>query len=69
MLFRSSEKGGLFKGITPEILVKELKKQVHIDLSADAIVLEKSIKEIGDYTINVEVGEQKTSFKVEIFSK
>lgn len=66
---RASEKGGLFKGITPEIIVKELKEQVRIDLSAEAIVLEKPIKEVGDYTIEVRAGEDKSSFKLSVSSK
>ncbi len=66
---KTSEKGGLFKGITSDTLVKELKKQVNINLASSAIVLEKPIKEVGDYTINVEVGENKTSFKLTIIAK
>ncbi|MBI2617889.1 50S ribosomal protein L9 [Candidatus Kaiserbacteria bacterium] len=59
---KANEKGVLFKGITPDILSKELKKQVRVELPASAIVLEKPIKEIGEYTVLVVVGEHKTSF-------
>lgn len=63
---KASEKGGLFKGVTPENIIKELKKQVHIDIPVEAIVLEKPIKEVGKHTINVVVGERKTSFKLNV---
>jgi len=66
---KTTEKGSLFKGITPSVIVKELKEQVHINLPADAVVLEKPIKEIGDYTIGVVVGDSKTSFKLVVSSK
>jgi large subunit ribosomal protein L9 len=66
---KASEKGGLFKGITPADLVKELKKQVQLNLPASAIVLEKPIKDVGDYTINVVIGEGKTSFKLVVIAK
>lgn len=66
---KANNKGHLFKGITPEIIVGELQNQVHIELPADVIVLEKSIKEIGEHTIDVVVGESKTSFKLVITAK
>ena len=66
---KASEKGGLFKGITPADIVKELKSQVHIDLPVETIVLEKAIKEVGDHTINVVVGENKASFKLVVTAK
>lgn len=66
---KASEKGSLFKGITPEAITKELKNQVHINLPASAIVLEKPIKDVGDYTINVLIGESKTTFKLVVTAK
>lgn len=66
---KANEKGHLFKGITPEIIVGELKNQVHITLPAHAIVLEKPIKEAGEHTINVVVGESKTTFKLVVTAK
>lgn len=66
---KASEKGGLFKGITSETIVKELKKQVQIDIPVETIMLEKPIKEVGEYTIDAVVGEYKTSFKVAVSAK
>lgn len=66
---KASEKGSLFKGITSGDIIKELKAQVHIDLNSDVVILEKPIKEVGDYTINVEAGDQKASFKLVVSAK
>ena len=66
---KTSEKGGLFKSITPGIIVKELKSQVHIDIPVGTIILEKPIKEIGKYTIGVVEGEHKASFKLIVSAK
>ena len=66
---KASEKGGLFKGITPEVIVKELKSQVHIDLPVETITLAKPIKEVGDHVIDVQAGENKASFKLTVTAK
>ena len=66
---KANEKGSLFKGISPDILSRELKKQVHIDLPENAIMLEKPIKELGEYTVPVVVGEHKTSFMLVVSVK
>jgi len=66
---KASEKGGLFKGITPLHIIKELKKQVCIDIPVEVITLEKPIKEVGKYTIDVVMGEHKTSFKLTVIAK
>ena len=69
MIEKASEKGGLFKGITPDAIIKELKKQVQISVPVEAIVLDKPIKEVGDHTINAVIGEHKVSFKLVVSAK
>lgn len=66
MAEKANEKGNLFKGVTADILSRELNKQVHIELPVTAIVLEKPIKEVGEHKIDVLVGEHKTSFTLVI---
>lgn len=66
MFEKASEKGGLFKGVNEEMLSKELKKQVHIEIPAQFIVLEKPIKEIGEHTVLVKVGDDTSSFALAI---
>ncbi len=62
MVQKANDKGHLFKGIAAEDIVKELKKQVHINLPVDAIELKTPIKETGEHTINVAVNDKNSSF-------
>ncbi len=66
---KASDKGSLFKGITVEDIIKELKEQVHVDVPVNIISLDKAIKEVGKYTINVTMGENKTFFKLNVLAK
>ncbi len=68
---KTDEKGHLFSGINKNEIVEEMKKQNHVDISEDSIVLEKPIKEVGEYEIPVMVKtatrggtSKKSSFKL-----
>ena len=63
---KGNEQGHLFAGIRKDEIVDELKKQGHLDLDPDHIVLDKPIKEAGEHDIKVKVGEKEASFKVVI---
>lgn len=62
----ANEKGHLFKGIHQEEIVAELKKQGHLDLLPEYIILEKPIKEIGEHIIEVKVQDKTAKFKLVI---
>jgi len=63
-----NEKGHLFAGIHKEDIVKALKAQSRVDVAKEYIDLEKPIKELGEHTINVKVGEHTASFKLNVAS-
>ena len=63
---KTDEKGHLFKGIHSKELVDEMKKQHHADISAEFIVLDKPIKETGEFTIPIEIKNKKSFFKLVI---
>jgi large subunit ribosomal protein L9 len=63
---KANEKGHLFAGIHKAELVPALKEQTRLDISPDFIVLDKPLKEIGEHTVSVEVGDKKAAFKVVI---
>ena len=63
---KANEKGSLFKAIRKEEIVEEMKKQHHADIDAEFIVLEKPIKEIGEFEIPIEIKNKKSSFKLVI---
>jgi len=59
-----NEKGHLFAGIHKEELLKELTAQTGLSLDPDFIVLEKPVKEIGEFDIVVKSGKVETKFKL-----
>jgi large subunit ribosomal protein L9 len=50
---RATEKGGLFKSFGALDIQKAIEEQKRIELPVEAIVLEKPIKEIGEYHIEI----------------
>jgi large subunit ribosomal protein L9 len=61
---KANEKGHLFAGIHAEEIAKELDKQLHINISAESIVLPHPLKEIGDHSVIVKIEDKSTKFKV-----
>ena len=61
---KANEKGNLFKAIHKKEIVEEMKKQNHADINEDFIILEKPIKEIGEFDIPISVKNKKSSFKL-----
>jgi len=59
-----NEKGHLFAGLHTEDIAKELEKQSGISLDPELINIEKPIKEVGEYDIEVVSGDIKTTFKL-----
>jgi len=63
---KANEKGSLFKAIHKKEIVEEMKRQHHADISEEFIVLEKPVKEIGEFEIPIEIKGKKSSFKLVI---
>lgn len=61
---KSDDKGHLFMAIHAKTLVEEMKKQNRIDISEEFIVLEKPIKEVGDFAIPIEIKGKKSFFRL-----
>ena len=61
---KADKKGHLFSGIKNKEIVEEMKKQNHADISEELIVLEKPIKEIGEFDVPIEIKGKKSSFKL-----
>lgn len=58
ILAKANEEGHLFAGIHETEIVEALKKQAHIDLPAQAIILEQPIKTLGEFVIKIKtIGE------------
>ncbi|MFA5841567.1 MAG: 50S ribosomal protein L9 [Candidatus Paceibacterota bacterium] len=61
---KTNEKGHLFAGIHNAELVKALKEQTRIDIEPEFIILEKPIRETGEFTIPVKIHDKNGSFKL-----
>lgn len=59
-----NDKGHLFAGIHKEEITEAVRKQKNIHLAADHMVLEKSLKEVGEHAITVKVNNREVAFKV-----
>jgi len=63
---KANEEGHLFAGIKKEEIVAELKKQAHIELAEEYIVLDHPIKELGEHKIAVSVRGKSAEFTLEV---
>ena len=63
---KANEKGHLFSSIHKKEIIDAMLKQNHITLSEDILDLDKPIKEIGEFEINVSIKSKKSSFKLKI---
>lgn len=61
---KTNEKGHLFAGIHNAELVKALKEQTRIDIDSESIILEKPIRETGEFTIPVKIHDKKGEFRL-----
>lgn len=63
---KANEKGHLFAAIHREEILSELNRATRLDINPEYIILEKPLKEIGEFVIPVIFGEHKTSITVEV---
>ena len=61
---KANEKGHLFAGISKDILIAEIFKQVHLNLDPETIVLEKPLKELGEHKVSIEALGKKADLTV-----
>jgi large subunit ribosomal protein L9 len=66
MTGKVNDKGHLFAGIHKEEVLVALKAQKGVTISAEHLVLEKPIKEVGEHAIKVNVGDREVAFKLVI---
>ena len=61
-----NDKGHLFAGIHKPEIIEAVKKQKGVNISAEHLILDKPIKEVGDHAITVKVGEREAVFNLVI---
>ncbi len=61
---KANEKGHLFSSIHKKEIIEALKTNHKAEILEDFIILEKPIKEVGEFEIPVEIKHHKSSFKL-----
>lgn len=64
ILEKANEKGHLFAGLHKAEIVPKIAEQTHVQIHPDFIDLDKPIKEVGEFTIPIQVQDKKASFKL-----
>src|SRR3989339_765280 len=68
MTGKVNDKGHLFAGIHKEEIIEAVKKQKGVNITADHLLLDKPIKEVGEHVITVKVGDREVAFKLVVKS-
>ena len=63
---KANEEGHLYAGITRDELAQLLGKEVGTSYTEDHIDLEKPIKQVGEFTIDVVLGDKKAQFALKV---
>lgn len=61
---KADEKGHLFKAVHKKEIISAMMEQHHAEISEGYIVLEKPLKQTGEFEIPIEIKGKKSSFKV-----
>ncbi len=63
---KANDKGSLFKSVQKKEIVEAMHREHHAEISEDFIVLDKPIKESGEFEIPISIKGKKSSFKLVI---
>ena len=66
---KANEKGHLFAGIKAEELASIIKAQTSLDISAEHVILDKPLKEVGEHKVALKVGDMKVMITVNVAAK
>lgn len=61
---KADEKGTLFSSISKKDMIQEMEKEYRAQISENFIVLEKPIKQLGEFEIPIEIKNKKFFFKL-----
>lgn len=63
---KANEKGSLFSAIHKKEIIEKMKTEHHAEINEECIILEKPIKETGEFEIPIEIKGKKSSFKLKV---
>ncbi|OGI60185.1 50S ribosomal protein L9 [Candidatus Nomurabacteria bacterium RIFCSPHIGHO2_01_FULL_37_25] len=61
---KTNDQGHLFSAIHKKEILDEMSKRHHIEINEEFIILEKPIKEVGEFKIPIEIKNKKSSFQL-----
>ena len=61
---KANEKGNLFSAIHKKEIIEAMKKEHRVEIDEEFLILEKPIKEIGEFEIPIQIKKKKSSFKL-----
>jgi large subunit ribosomal protein L9 len=61
---KADEKGHLFSAIHPKAIAEAMKSEHRADINEEFIVLDKPIKQVGEFEVPIKIKEKKSSFKL-----
>jgi len=66
---KSNEHGHLFAGIHKDELAVRIKEETRLDIGGEHVFLDKPIKELGTYQVEVGVGDKRTTIQIIVEEK
>ncbi len=64
MKVKANDKGSLFSAIHKKEILEAMQREHKATLSAESVLIDKPIKEVGEFDVPVEVNKKKSSFKL-----
>ena len=61
---KADDKGHLFSAIHKKEIIEAMQKEYRAEIGETFIILEKPIKQVGEFEIQIKIGKQKSSFKL-----
>lgn len=66
---KTNASGALFSSVRPEVILGLIKKQFHFDIPAQALKLDKGIKDLGEHKISIELKGIKAVINVKVLKE
>jgi len=64
IISKANEKGSLFSSIHKKEILEAMRAEHRAEINEDFIILDKPIKELGEFEIPIQIKNQKSSFKL-----
>ena len=63
---KASKEGTLFSGISREMIVQKIKKEIGTEINKNDIRLEKPLKQVGEHSVKININNKDYSINIEV---